>query len=275
MKRHMFDIVVGVSVFLMAGGLVAGEETLLKWDADAKALQKEWAGKIKYETVDGKLSALVDSKSYITSKKFIPVEAGKKYTLTGSFKSLGENLSRTYYGFICYDKNKKHVITLNSNVVLDSGTTLAEECKKGDKTLVIKANNKWKAGYAIAFNAKDDFSDLPNREVAYKITKVAAKDGNMELQLSAPVKKAYPAGTKVRMHSPAHGTYLYTAIAGAMVPKSMKAYSGTATLAKPGQIGFQYFRPGTAFVKVVILPNYGKKKDEKLLCTDLTLKVTE
>ena len=275
MKRQMFGIVAGVSAFLMAGGLIAGEETLLKWDTDAKNLQKEWSGKIKYETIDGKMSAVVDNGSYITSKKYIPVEAGKKYVLTGNFKSLGESLSKVYYGFICYDKNKKRITTLSANVILDSGTTLAQECKKGDKTLIIKANNKWKKGYGVVFNAKDDFSDLPNREIAYKIIKVVPKDGNMELELSAPVKKAYPAETKVRMHTSKYGSYLYTAIAGAMVPKSIKAYSGTASLAKPGQIGWSYLRPGTAFVKLVILPNYGKKKDEKLLYNDLTLKVTE
>lgn len=275
MKRQMFGIVAGVSAFLMAGGLIAGEETLLKWDADAKVLEKEWDGKVKYETIDGKLSAVVDIGTTITSKKFFPVEAGKKYVLTGNFKSLGESLSKIYYGFICYDKDKKHVATLHSNVILDSATMLAQECKKGDKTLVVKANNKWKPGYAAVFNAKDDFSDLPNREFAYKIIKVVPKDGNMEIQFSAPVGKAYPAETKVRLHSVSYGTYLYTAACGVSVPKSVKTYSGTATLAKPGQISFQYFRPGTAFTKVIILANYAKKKDEKLLYNDLTLKVTE
>ncbi len=275
MKRQMFGIVAGVSAFFMANGLLAGEETLLKWDADAKVLQKEWTGKINYETVDGKLSAVVDNKSGITSKKLIPVETGKKYVLSGSFKSLGESLSKVYLGFLCYDKKKKAIQTYHSNVILDSGTELAQECKKGDKALVIKANNKWKPGYYVAFDTKDDFSDLPNRAISSKIAKVSTKDGNMELELSKPLHKAYPAGTKVRMHTSACGSYVYTAICGAKIPKSAKTYSGTATLAKPGQMGMQYLRPGTAFVKIIILPNYGKKKDEKLLYTDLTLKVTE
>lgn len=275
MKRQMFGIVAGVSALFMAGGLIAGEETLLKWDADAKALEKEWAGKIAYETVEGKLSAVTDKAVTLTSKKFIPVEAGKKYVLTGSFQSLGESLSRVYFGFICYDKDKKHVATHYSNVVLDSATTLVQECKKNDKTLVIKANNKWKPGYTVVFNAKDDFSDLPNREAIHKIIKVVPKDKDMEVQLSKAVPKDYPAGTKARVHNPSYGTYIYTTIAGASIPKSAKTYSGTAELAKPGQIGFKYLRPGTAFVKVLILANYGKKKDEKLLYTDLTLKVTE
>jgi len=276
MKGKVFGIVAGISALFMASGLIAGEKTLVKWGADAKTLQKEWSGKIKYEDLDGKFSAVVDSRSSVLLKKFIPVEAGKKYILTGTFKSLGEEKSKIYYGFICYGKKKKQIVTYHSNVILGSATTLAQECKKGDKTVVIKANKKWKAGsQAVAFNAKDDFSDLPNRETAYKITKVVPEGENMKLNLSAPVKKAYPAGTKVRQHTAAAGSYLYTTIVGNKMPKTWKTYSKSATLGKPGQMGWKFFRPGTAFVRIIILPNYAKKKDEKVAYTDLNLKVSE
>ncbi len=137
------------------------------------------------------------------------------------------------------------------------------------------SNKKWKINQAIAFNAKDDFSDLPNYEVVYKILKIVPEGDNMELQLSTAVKKAYPADTKVRMHTPACGSYVYTTIVGSKVPKIWKAYSNSAVLGKPGQMGWKFFRPGTAFVKIIILPNYAKKKDEKIAFTALTLKVAE
>jgi hypothetical protein len=275
MKRQVFGIVAGVSAFFMASGLIAGEETLIKWGADAETLKKEWIGKIKYEDLDGKLSGVVDNQNTITTKQFIPIEAGKKYMLSGTFKSLGEEKSKIYYGFICYDKKKQHVVNYHSNVILGSATTLAQECKKGDKALVIKTNKKWKKGLWVAFNAKDDFSDLPNRESFYRITEVVTKGKDMELKLSVPIKKVYPAGTKVRAHSSKYGTYLYTTIVGAAMPNIWKTYSKSAVLAKSGQMGWQYFRPGTAFVKIVIRPNYGKKKDEKIAFTDLSLKVSE
>ena len=65
------------------------------------------------------------------------------------------------------------------------------------------------------------------------------------------------------------------AITGAKIPNTMKAYSKTATIAKPVQMGMKYLRPGTAFVKILIQPNYGKRKDENLVYTDLTLKAAE
>lgn len=245
--------------------------------ASAKALQilkKEWNGAIKCEKIDGKLCAVVDNKKNITSKKFTPIKAGKKYILSGSFKSLGKAKSKVYYGFICYDKKKRQISTLHSNVILGSATTLAKACKKGDKVLVLKANKKWKKGnYVIAFNVKDDFSDLPNRNIAYKISKVIPKGANIELQLPRALKKTYPAGTKVRMHTSSYGSYVYTAVVGAAMPKTWKSYKKSASLAKPGQMGWQYLRPGTAYVRVIILPNYRKKKDEKIAFKDLKLQV--
>lgn len=250
------------------------EKGISESDKLLQAINKEWVGQIKCEDVDGKPCAVVDNGKTIVSKKMTPVEPGKQYMLSGSFKSIGDSLSKVYYGFICYDKNKKTIGTLHSNIIAGSATTLAEACKKGDKVLVLKANTKWKKGnYGIAFNVKDDFSDLPNREIIYKIAKVTKKGENIELQLHKPLKKAYSAGTKVRMHTSAYGSYLYTAACGAAVPKSWKVYQGSAVLAKPGQMGWKYLRPGTAFIKVVILPNYRKKKDEKLAFKDLKLQV--
>lgn len=261
----------------MANGLIA-EEELVKWSADADALKKEWAGKVEYQEMDGKLCGVIDNSSYIVSKNFIPVEPGKKYTLSGTFKSLGTKPSRVYYGFICYCKDKKTVETTHSNVVPDSAATLAAECNKGDKKIVIKANKAWKPNYAAAFNAKDDFSDLPNREIVYKTVKITPQGENgetMEVELSAPLTKSYPAGTPVRAHSPAYGTFIYTAICGSLVPAEWKTYTGTASIAEPGKMSYKLLRPGTAFVKIIILPNYGKKGDEKMVFTDLNLKVAE
>ena len=293
MKRQMFRIAAVVFALVITAGITSCEtfsgakeeapvkknivkKELFASDKVLQALKKEWNGKIKCETIDGELCAVVDNKSTITSRKFTPVEAGKKYVLSGSFKSLGKAPSKVYYGFICYDKKKRQISSLHSNVVNGTATTLAEACKKGDKVLVIKANKKWRKGnYAIAFNAKDDFSDLPNREILYKISKITPKGVNMEVQFSVPLNKVYPAGTKVRVHSASYGTYLYTTIVGEAMPKTWKTYSKSATLAKPGQMGRQYFRPGTAFVRILILPNYGKKKDEKIAFKDLTLKVAE
>jgi hypothetical protein len=274
MKRQIFGIVAGVSALFMTSGLIAEE---VKWAADAEGLKKDWKGKIKYETVDGKLAGVVDNRSDVFSSKLIPVEDGKKYTLSGTFKSLGETPSLTYYGFICYDKNKRKIETFHSNVILGSATTLAQDCKKGDKTIVIKANKKWKLKYYVAFNAKDDFSDLPNYGCGSgdRIAKITPSGDNMELELLKPLKKSYPAGTKLRAHTSSYGSYVYATVCAKKVPKQWKAYSQNVTIAKPGKMSYQLLRPGTAFVKIVILANYNKKADEKTAFTGLAMKEAE
>jgi hypothetical protein len=277
MKRQLLGIVAGVSAFFIAAGVNAEEKVLLEWSDDAAVLKKEWSGKIKYEKIDEKLCGVTEDKSYIISRKFFPVEAGKKYTLSGTFKSMGEEKSKVYYGFMTYDNKKRYIATYHSNIVAGSATVLAQPCKKGDKTLVVKANGKWKnrTVNAVAFNAKDDLSDLPNREIAYRIIKVTPKEDNMEIELSSSVKKAYPADTKVRAHTHAYGSYLYTTICGLTLGVNWKTFDGTATLAAPGKMSHKLFRPGTAFVKVLLMPNYSKKKDAKMAFKDLTLKVAE
>ena len=97
----------------------------------------------------------------------------------------------------------------------------------------------------------------------------------MELELLRPVPKAYPAGTKIRMHTSSYGSYVYTTVVGKVIPKTWKTYTGNATLAKPGQMSLSFLRPGTAYVKVIMLVNYRKAKDEKIAYTDLNLKVSE
>jgi hypothetical protein len=278
MKEQVFRLVTAVFALFVAFGITSCETTpVIKKQLSAsekalEAIKKEWAGNIKCKKVDGNFCAVIDNNSSIVSQKLTPVKVGEKYILSGSFKSLGKARSKVYYGFVCYDKNKKQIYTINANVILGSATTLAAACKKGDKKIVIKANKKWKRGrYAIAFNVKDDFSDLPNREIAYKISKVTPEGDDAEIQLSAPLKKAYPAGTKVRMHTSSHGSYVYSAIVGAAIPPKWKSYKGSAALAKPGQMGWRHLRPGTAFLQIVILPNYNMKSDETVAFKDLKL----
>lgn len=282
MKCQLLGIVAGVSLLIISNGVNAREKVLLKWDSEVQALKKEWKGEVKYRNIDGKLCGVVSNTTNILSKKLIMIEAGKKYILSGNFKSLGSKASKVSFGFKSFDKNKHYFNAINANVIAETMTTLTKECKKGDKIVLIKANKNWSTfnkspshPYGIAFNARDDFSDLPNYEIAYKVIKLIRKDGNMELHLSTGVKKSYPTGTKIRAQSPMYGTHLYTTIRAKKIPSIWTAYSNSATLAEPGQMSLQYLRPGTVFVQIILILNSNKKNDEEIAFNDLTLKVVE
>lgn len=96
---------------------------------------------------------------------------------------------------------------------------------KGAKSLTVKDASKWKKGKHdyVAFNAKNDMSDIPNFELAGKITKIEKTGDVYTISFARPLRKAYPAGTKVRQHR-AGGTYIYTKYG--KTPKEWASWKG-------------------------------------------------
>ena len=279
MKRIMIAAIAGIVVL---NSVIAGEA--YKWAENPDTLKKQWGGKYAVEKVPGAPGdaqcLVVDNINKLLLKKFIPVDPAKTYTLSGQFKSLGKVQSRVFFGFVTYDKNKKYIQTINSNVISGTYAELAAPAKAGDKSLTVKNAVNWKAHriprfFRVAFNAKKDFSDLPNYDTSLGIKKVEKKDDVTVAELTGPLKKSYPAGTGVRVHHAGCGFYLYSVLANQKIPAEWKQYSKKVTVADSGQAGGQYFRQGTAFVQILILANFGQKKDAKLAITEIKLTDSE
>ncbi len=273
---------------MLVAGIVSAGEALLKWGNSPEAVKKQWNDtKFKVKKINeapgNGLCIIVnkctwDTPLAPTTAGFIPVEADKKYILSGYFRSTGKELSKLFFGFIPYDAKKKEISSFHTNVIPNTGSELTANAYKGDKSVMIRNGMEWRINlknpksYAIAFNVKDDFSDLPNRESQYGLVKVIPKGDVFKIELSKPLNKDYPIGTKVREHSIAYGKYLYTAACGVKVPKEWKEYKGTCTMGKPGRTGWNLFRPGTAFVKILLLANYGQKADAEMQVANIELK---
>lgn len=138
-------------------------------------------------------------------KEFIPVDAAKVYTLKASFRTLDPKLpASAYLGLNLYDENKRIIGHYNVQALSNTDSEIIS-ARKGDNFIIVKMiKNYEKIKYsAVAFNAKKDFSDLPNYDISPQCMKLAAdKDGNLRIELKYPLKKDYPAGTPVRLHSP-------------------------------------------------------------------------
>ena len=272
LKKNVSGILLWAVTFSCMATAAAAEKNLLTWNNEPEVLKKEWSGKVGFKNLDGKVCGYIDSPATVISRKLIPVEPGRQYRLSGEFKGLGKERSILFFGLMTFDKNKQYIAPVNTNIVTGSATVLAKDCRKGDKLLILKSNSKWKAGDTAVFNAKDDLSDLPNRELTGRIRGVVRKDnGIMEVQLSAPVKKDWPSGTKMRTHCSHFGEYLYCSAMGAKLPGQWKTFSRIVSPARLGRMGRDIFRPGTAYVKVVILANYAGKKDARTAFADVTL----
>lgn len=270
-------LISGIILMTLCGFIGAEEKVFLRWAETPDALKKQWAGRYEIkqfpDAPDGKFCIVSDNQSPVVSLSFIPVKPDKQYILSGNLKSLGKTPSIAHIGLIMFDKNKKQIDPLNANVVSATATELAVPAKKGDKTILIKDAKGWKISviYGVAFNAMPDFSDLPNCDIVPGVLKIIPRGDVAEVQLNTPLNKDYPAGTKLREHQFGAGFYIYPAFNGGKVPEQWRNYSGTLGMAKPGESSHSLLRPGTAFVRIIVLPNYRQAKGAAMAVTDLKL----
>ena len=78
--------------------------------------------------------------------------------------------------------------------------------KKGEKSFIIADNPLWqnyKKYRLAAFNAQADMSDLPNRFCEYYVSNVEKTSEGLQVTLSRPLSRNYPANMQVRLHGDA------------------------------------------------------------------------
>lgn len=159
----------------------------------------------------------------ITSKRSFEIDSDAEYEISGTFRSPASQIKVRNFecGFIMIDEDGKQIPCSAYSNYSGSMTTLAADVKPGDKIIKIKKAPNW-TGKFIAFNAREDLSDLPNRETYY-YTKKVEEGGNYILTLRRNVTKAYKAGTSVRCHGQ---NKLWTLNRFKTAPKEWKTFSG-------------------------------------------------
>ena len=169
-----------------------------------------------------------------------------KYTLTFEAKQNGDTKAFPLYGgFYCYDKNGRLISHESVYHNPASLTELVKDANVGDTSITVKDGSKWRKDTQIAFNAKEDKSDLPNYDLAKYTTKVEKQGDVWVISFSKPLKKAYAAGTKVRLHM--SGGYIYTSSAKSATA-DWKTYTGT--------IEGKYIWVGSVTVRPILMLNW-------------------
>jgi hypothetical protein len=211
---------------------------------------------------------------YLTAKPFFEADKEKEYTFSMTAKSFGEKRPTLLFGVVCFDKNKIYIPTIAVNTVNGTATILSTDVKAGSKTVVIKNGNKWKASGYVAFNTdnSDKFRDLPNRNLSSKITKIIKKDNTWIITLQKPIKKSYPAGTKIRLHK-AGNSYLY--LVNSKIPAKWTTYKKTIKGILKKGFSSRSFKPGTKFFRVLCFIIGGKGKDCFTLIKDVQIETKD
>jgi hypothetical protein len=237
----------------------------------------EWTGMIKINPKI-KRSGIGSFELYgkypteLISKKMIPIDLNKTYKLSAWMRTLDRQFpASAYMGLRMYDKNK-HAIYINNVGVCEGTESTLLKSKAGTTELLVALNPNWeKQKYAaIAFNIEDNYQDLPNFNISPEIKKIIKEENNYKVILKTPLKKSYPAGTKIRLHLP-WGVPLYSVTYG-WAPTEWKQFSATLTgEALSGAPNDKFWR-GTKYVRVFVwFGNYDRipTKSARLLVDDI------
>ncbi len=204
----------------------------------------------------------------------VPIDVNQSYQLSGQARSgniAGDQYqvnNRQYFGFASYDSDELRIDPIHvSKFATATDTQLAVPLNPGDGQIVLQDATGWaNAGAAhqrslawYGYTNSDGFT-YPDytytRNVASNFAtglwSAGGVAGNV-ITLNQPwAGPALAAGTAVR-NATSGSTYSYAALAGQPVPEAWTQYnaalSGTGT-------GATQFRPGTAFIKPVVLANY-------------------
>ena len=208
-----------------------------------------------YVSDDGALGTGCFSKTsgstMITSSDYIAVDVNCNYRETMYIKSLTEGNS-WFGGIVCYDKNKHEIKHEEVEKYDESKTTLAQPLENGQTVVHLTSAAGWQTGTpGVSHHTKQigifDRVEAPN----YERSSVNALFLTVDTEANTITLKSpwsggsKPIGTKVA-NCYDGGTYNYVLGSGA-VP--MQWTKKTATLTK------NYFRFGTAYVKILILAN--------------------
>ncbi len=211
-----------------------------------------WAGPYNWQfnRIDDYLTATGPVKIITVSSFMVYKDA--EYELSGFFRtSLNQqDMTRFEFGFDPIDANGNLIPPESVCVVAGTDAVLAAPVNVGDTNIQVRGgNSNWAANGCIAFQASQNYADLPNRNTASYFS--FGNDGEvMTLSLRNPMSRAYPAGTRVRNHS---NTRLSVGYAYSNAPFVWTRFStrikGISLL---GGTNNQWF-PGTAQAKLFII----------------------
>lgn len=216
------------------------------------------------------------NRAWVYSMEHIPVEPGKSYKISMDLRCA--DASRVspgnYIGVCLLDAGNRFITRNHVFVVPDTATTVAADAPKGAREITVNGaidpSAKLKIGVCLAFNAKQDLSDLPNRNLSGNITKVQTKDGKTVFTLARPLTAAVKAGTPVRCHMSAVGHNYCVPVRG--LGAEWKTFTGKLSGADiTGTAPYGSIWPGTKTFRLVLVVNYSPKVQSEVWVKNISV----
>lgn len=236
---------------------------------------------------DNSFSITSSAVGTLYSDEFIPVDTSKKYEASLDIKS--SNASASYYAGIAEFDIDKMAISVNHVMYINNSlTTLAKDLNKGDKVVYLTSA----AGFAnsaslptyqlglIFWNYKDStgyqYPALTYSRYAYLnlFTYSNINKTNNTITLTSPWGgPAMKAGTKLSQ-SNSGGSYNYSIINNTTATSSYVTKKGIISGEEypNGVYTFAQFRPGTKYVKFLMLNNFNNQANTTTNIRNVSLK---
>jgi hypothetical protein len=212
-------------------------------DGEDPAVVKSWhAVQNTTDPHSGRGAMEIPPGGRVESPNRIEIDPSRTYEFRGMFKTAEKDRkNKVWISLHYFDAQGQPLNFCSVWPMVGTETELAAAVKKGD-LLDRHVPKQWVLPppflYAMAFDAKDDLSDLPNQSARL---------------LDRPSDRDYPAGTRIRLHR-----YLDPPCVGGIVVPIWTEYSltvsGEATIENPNRRpnGARQFWHGTKSIGVVI-----------------------
>ena len=155
------------------------------------------------EKLEVKEGALVMKEGAIISKQHVAFDSAKPGVFTFEYK-LAPGAKPVMFYAALDTRDAKGALLFGAHIFgfKETETELAAATTKFDRTIKLKDGSRWqkpeyRRGVMVAFDAKEDNSDLPNRRISSLVKNISPEG---EVTLRYPVGAAYPTGTRIRLH---------------------------------------------------------------------------
>lgn len=184
---------------MFAAIFAGGAEYLFDSQADCRHQNP----KVKTEFKDG--SFVLKGNCHFWTARMFRHDPNKKYAVSAEIMTdCKEKVPGLTIGLVYFDDKGRFIWSREYLAAPNGFTELAKPLNPDDTVIVIKTPAGFKKApgrsYALAFEAKEDGSDLPNPKVTTRIKKMDIAAETIALTIEKPTFTSYPTGTKVRLH---------------------------------------------------------------------------
>lgn len=182
----------------------------------------------------------------------VPINPKQNYRLVGAFKAApGSEGTKIIFGLLFCGSDGKPLS--NYSVVPVEGTqnVLKKDAELNTQSVLLESvGQSWptEGRFALAFDVKDDYSDIPNPKV-FAITSATAEGDGLKVVFEEPLPEGFPAGTPVRLHQSTDPVFTPIKATGEWEEHSLKIGGQAAAGASHPQLRGKFW-PGASAVLI-------------------------